>query len=210
MQNAATSITATVKNAGSTLSNAIIDVEVYNSANSRVYQQFFGNQTINANAAQTVTANWSAAAGQYRVAIGVFNSDWTQNYAWNDSAVTIAVTSASAQPPSNPPPSPANAPPTATNTNIWWPSSGASVSGVQPFKANLDGYDVSQYAMYWQVDGGALNAMGNSATDYPHKEADVDLSSWHWNSSRQYTVTFVSKDMSGKVISQKSEVITVQ
>jgi hypothetical protein len=207
--NSAATITATAKNTGSTLSNAIVDVEVYNSANTRVSQQFLSNQSIAASATQNFTTNWSGgAAGQYRVAVGVFNSDWSQNYAWNDSAATITVSAATTPPPNNPPPP--TTPPVTTNTNIWWPSSGSSVSGVQPFKANIDGYDVSQYAMYWQVDGGALNAMGNSTTDYPHKESDVDLSSWHWSSNHQYTLTFVSKDMSGKVISQKSEVITVQ
>ena len=218
--NTATTINASIKNTGSTLTNAIVDVEVYNSANTRVSQQFVSNQTISAGATQNFATNWTAgAAGQYRVAVGVFNSDWTQNYTWNDSAATITVSGSATTPPSNPPPSnpppannppPTTTPPVTTNTNIWWPSNGSSVSGIQPFKANLDGYDVTQYAMYWQVDGGALNAMGNSSTDYPHKESDVDLSSWHWNSNHQYTINFVSKDMSGKVISQKSEVITVQ
>lgn len=213
-QSAATTITANVKNTGSALTNAIVDVEVYNSANMRVSQQFVSNQTIAAGSTQNISTNWTAGpAGQYRVAVGVFNNDWTQNYTWNDSAATITVSGSATPPPTNPPPSnppPTTTPPATTNTNIWWPSSGASVSGIQPFKANLDGYDVSQYSMYWQVDGGALNAMGNSTTDYPHKESDVDLSSWRWSANHQYSITFVSKDMSGKVISQKSEVITVQ
>lgn len=213
--NSATTITATTKNTGGALSNAIVDVEIYNAANTRVSQQFLSNQTINSNATQNFTTNWSGGpAGQYRVAVGVFSGDWSQNYAWNNSAAAITVSTASTPPPNNPPPTnppPSNPPPvTNANTNIWWPSSGASVSGVQPFKANLDGVDVSQYAMYWQVDGGALNQMSNNSTDYPHKEALVDLSGWHWSGNHQYTITFVSKNMSGQVISQKSEVITVQ
>jgi hypothetical protein len=84
------------------------------------------------------------------------------------------------------------------------------VTGVQPFKANMDGLDVSEYSMYWQVDGGVLNQMYDSQTDYPHKEADVDVSGWHWQSSNNYTLNFVSKNKNGSVISQKSSTITVQ
>lgn len=213
----AVAITANVKNTGGSLTNAIVDVEVYDSAGTKTYQQFFPNVTISSGQTGTFTANWPSAgpAGAYKVAVGVFNSDWTQNYSWNATAATINVQTATTNPPppNNPPPNnpPPNNPPSASaTTNIWWPSNGAVVSGVQPFKANVDGYDVSQYNMYWQVDGGVLNQMGNSAADYPHKEALVDLSGWHWQSTNQYTLTFVSKDSAGAVISQKSEVIIVQ
>jgi len=81
---------------------------------------------------------------------------------------------------------------------------------VQPFKAMLEGLDVSQYNMYWQVDGDALNQMGNSSTDYPHKESLVDLSSWHWNANHQYTLTLSAKTDTGQNNFAKSEVITVQ
>jgi len=165
----AVAIAATVNNTGGAIQNGLVDVEVYNSANSRVYQQFFPNQTINAGT-NSYTANWTAGSvGAYHVAVGVFNNDWSQNYAWNGNAATIQVQAAASNPPPNNPP-PNNPPPSSGGvTDIWWPSSGASVSGVQPFKAMLEGLDVSQYNMYWQVDGDALNQMGNSSTDYPHK-----------------------------------------
>ncbi len=213
--NAAVSISANVKNTGSALSSAIVDVEVYNSSNARVFQQFFSNQNIGAAASQNYTANWTAgSAGQYRITVGVFSGDWSQKYTWNDNAATITVSGSATPPPppagGNPPPNTTPPPAGPTNTNIWWPSSGSPVSGIQPFKANVGNYDVSQYSMYWQVDGGALNQMGNSSTDYPHKEALVDLSGWHWSANHHYTLTFVSKDPGGKIISQKSEVIIVQ
>lgn len=87
------------------------------------------------------------------------------------------------------------------SVNVWWPSNGAHVQGTQPFKAMVEGLDVASYDMYWQVDGGGLVQMDNNSTDYPHKEAQVDLSGWSWHGSGPYTVTFVAKQ-GGAVIAQ--------
>jgi len=215
-QSANVAITANVTNTGGTLSNGIVDIEVYNQAGSKIFQQFFSGVTINTGQTSSFTANWTAGpAGVYHVAVGVFNSDWTQNFSWNGNAAAINVQTATTQPPPPPPPSnppPPSTPPPTTNavTDIWWPTSGSAVNGLQPFKAMVEGVDISQYNMYWQVDGGVLNQMGNSTTDYPHKETLVDLSGWHWQSSNHYLLNFVSKDPGGNVISQKSETITVQ
>ncbi len=77
---------------------------------------------------------------------------------------------------------------------VWWPKNGAHLSGTQPFKAMVSGLDdVSQYEMYWQVDGGQENRMDNSSEDYPHKESSVDLSEWEWRGKGPYEVTFVAK-----------------
>src|SRR4051812_38450332 len=81
----------------------------------------------------------------------------------------------------------------ASSVNIWWPTNGAHVKDVQPFKAMISGMDVNQYTMYWQVDGGQLNLMNNNYTDYQHKEATVDLSGWNWHGSGPYVVNFVAK-----------------
>ncbi len=209
-------ITANITNSGATLQNGIVDIELYDAGGNKVFQQFYDKQTINSGESRSYSPNWNVgSAGTYRVTVGVFNGDWSQNYMWNNQAATVTVGGSTQPPPNNPPPTgtttpPANNPPTTATTNIWWPSNGSVVTGVQPFKANLDGLDVSQYTMYWQVDGGTLNQMGDSSTDYPHKEADVDVSGWHWSANNQYTLTFVSKNSSGTVISQKSTTITVQ
>lgn len=93
-------------------------------------------------------------------------------------------------------------------TNVWWPKDAVSVQGVQPFKAMVEGTSIEQYDMYWQVDGGQLNGMSNNYQDYPHKEAIVDLSGWHWRGSGPYTITFVAKH-GGSTISQQSVRITI-
>jgi hypothetical protein len=63
--------------------------------------------------------------------------------------------------------------------------------------------------MFWQVDGGTLNEMGDSADNTPHKESIVDLSGWHWNQNSQYHITFVAKDNNGKTIMTKDAIINV-
>lgn len=93
--------------------------------------------------------------------------------------------------------------------NVWWPTSGSHMTGVQPFKAQLSGLDVSQYQMFWQVDGGQLNPMSDNSADYPHKEASVDVTGWSWHGSGPYQVNFVAKDGSGNVIAQQEEDIYV-
>jgi hypothetical protein len=94
-------------------------------------------------------------------------------------------------------------------TNIWWPTNGATISGLQPFKAMLENVALSAYQMFWQVDNGVLNQMFDSQTDYPHKEAMVDVSGWRWNNNGPYTLNFLSKDNNGTVISQKPTTINV-
>jgi hypothetical protein len=74
----------------------------------------------------------------------------------------------------------------------------------------VENVDVSQYTMYWQVNGGSMVPMGTNTTDYPHKEAAVDLSNWNWSGAGPYTITFTSKDTNGNIISQKSVQIWTQ
>jgi hypothetical protein len=198
----AVALSASVKSIGSAASDAIVDIEVYDAANSKVFQRFFSAQQFAADQTRAYTASWTpAVAGSYRMTIGVFTVDWSQNYHWNNQAALISVSGASHPPPlSN----------GKGTTDIWWPVNNAGVSGTQPFKAVLEGFSVSQYKMYWQVDGGPLTLMGDSSVDYPHKESQVNVSGWKWKGEGPYTVQFTSKDMTGAVIGQKSVNIWVQ
>jgi endoglucanase len=91
--------------------------------------------------------------------------------------------------------------------NIWWPTDQKVVTGITPFKADLPGYDISQYTMYWQVDNGDATVMNNSYTDYPHKEAMVDLSNWNWKGTGPYVLSFTAKDNNGNLIGQQTSTI---
>jgi hypothetical protein len=109
----------------------------------------------------------------------------------------------SPSPTPNPPPPPP--PPINANIDVWWPSNGATISGVQPFQAIINSLPINSYAMFWQVDGGTLNLMNNdSSNGYEHKRAWVDVSGWWWKSNGPYTLNFIAKDSNGNIISQKS------
>ena len=106
--------------------------------------------------------------------------------------------------PTNTPPPP---PPTSTPSGIidvWWPTDGATISGMQPLKGLVENLDISQYQMYWQVNSQPAVLMSDSSVDWPHKESAVDVSTWDSNS----TLTFIAKDLSGNIIAQKT--VTVQ
>ena len=95
----------------------------------------------------------------------------------------------------------------APTVEIWWPSANAELHATQPFKGLLQGYQLNQYTIYWQVDGGNMVAMGDSNQDYPHKEATVDLSGWNWKGTGPYVLTFTAKDQNGQVIGQTTRTI---
>jgi hypothetical protein len=95
-------------------------------------------------------------------------------------------------------------PPTSSSMSIWWPTNDAVVSGTTPFKAQISSLALSDYKMYWQVDGDRLNSMGDSYVDAPHKEALVDVSTWYWHGNGPYLITFVAKSKANKVIAQSS------
>jgi aryl-phospho-beta-D-glucosidase BglC (GH1 family) len=101
--------------------------------------------------------------------------------------------------------------PVVTNAqlDIWWPTNGAHVSGTQPFKALIQTLTITEYKMFWQVDGGQLNEMANSTEAYPHKEANVDLSGWKWRGTGPYKVEFIAKDNAGKEISRATSEIFI-
>lgn len=90
----------------------------------------------------------------------------------------------------------------------WWPRDGAHMTGTQPFKAVVEGADVGSYEMFWQVDNGQLNSMSSNYSDYPHKEAAVDLVNWTWHGSGPYVVNFVARK-GGSTIAERAVTIYV-
>lgn len=93
--------------------------------------------------------------------------------------------------------------------DVWWPTANATVSGVQPFKAMLENMNVNDYYMFWEVGTGQYNLMQSNYQDYPHKEATVDLSGWHWQSSGNYEITFIAQNLQGQEISRTSVLIHI-
>jgi hypothetical protein len=89
-----TSITASVTS--TTAATALVDVEVYDPAGVKVFQQSWDNQSFTAGQPRTLGTTWSvpntALTGAYKVKIGVFATGWTSLLQWNDSAATVTVT----------------------------------------------------------------------------------------------------------------------
>jgi len=214
-----------VTNTGTDTTGSIVDVEIYREDGSRILQEFFENQTFAANETNSYDVSFTPdVEGNYRIAVGAFNSTWGTNYYWGNEVLTVPVGVNSRPNPEpepdpepepepeepQPDPEPSTPSPESQSLDIWWPTDGAGVSGVQPFKARLGDADITKYRMYWQVDGGRLVEMPNDTTDAPHKESLVDLSGWTWKSDNgPYTVNFVGKDMNGSIIKEKEVNIKV-
>lgn len=189
--------TANVTNAGGAVSGTNVDIEIYNAAGSQVYQKIFSGQNFAANGSQSYTFNWTpSVAGSYWVDVGVFSGDWSKEYVWDNQILTFSANNATS--------SGGSASSSTASLDVWWPTNGATITGVQPFKAMLNNMSVDDYSMYWQVDGGQLNAMPSNDDTYPHKEASVDVSPWNWRGAGPYNVTFIAENQSGQVIARTS------
>jgi CARDB len=220
--NADLPVTVTVKNTG--INNAandsyLVDVEIYQNDTSRVYQYTHAGKALNAGANTTFVSSWKPnGAGNYTVKVGIFAANWTSLYDWNNDAARVSVAlntpptpvpNPTPTPTPQPNPTPAPVPQIITNLDVWWPTDGATISGVQPFKAVTNSGDLNSYKMYWQVDGGGLVEMYNTTADGGHKQADVDVSGWKWNSSNKYKLNFVAKDNAGKIVAQKAVSVNI-
>src|SRR3989344_3254459 len=201
-----TQINADIKNLDGVVSSAIVDVEAYDQSNNRVFQQFYSGQNFGTGESRHYVINWKPdGTGEYRIATGIFSANWAQDYHWNNSLTTVSVGGAGGGA-ASPPPAPT---PGAGAIEVWWPTDGANVSGVQPLKVMLQSSSVDTYRMFWDVGGGKIE-MFNSAEDYPHKEAWVDYSGWNWNGSGPYAVTFFAFDLDGATLAQKTVNIFVR
>lgn len=124
-------------------------------------------------------------------------------YGYTVSATNSAGEGAASSPVFATPAAPAPAP---SPLSIWTPSDGGTYSGTVVFKARLENVALSNYKMYWQVNGGKLNSMYNSTTGGAHKESYVNVGGW--NGTGPYRITFVARDTRGKVLAEKSVTIS--
>jgi hypothetical protein len=90
--NTTTQITVKVTDTGGPLTNGIVDMEVYNAAGTKVYQQYSSAQNFASKQTLSYSWNWTpTVAGTYTVKVGVFNSTWLTSYYWNNGASTATV-----------------------------------------------------------------------------------------------------------------------
>jgi hypothetical protein len=88
------SITASVWSSAN--SNALVDLEIYDAAGTKVFQQAWDNTTFSAKVPRTFTTSYAVATtagtGSYTVKIGIFGPGWSSFIAWNDQAAVFSVT----------------------------------------------------------------------------------------------------------------------
>ncbi|MDP3958383.1 MAG: hypothetical protein Q8Q36_02905 [bacterium] len=202
-QGAPVGLSASVANGATEASGIIVDMEVYGPEGEKVFQRVFENENFAANQTKDYSASWATAAlGTHTLKIGIFNSTWSTAHAWNDAAAAFAVSSGGGTGSTTPPSS-------GTGTiDVWWPTDGSLLSGIQPFKAMVPERDVSSYSMFWQVDGDRINEMADSQEDYPHKESLVDLSGWQWKDAGPYTLVFTAQDRGGVITTRSVNIFT--
>lgn len=81
---------------------------------------------------------------------------------------------------------------TAGTISIVSPQADATIPGPLTLTAHLNNTSQSAYDMFWYVDNGTWNWMGNSA-DGQNKQADLNVSGWTWHApSTSYTITLVA------------------
>jgi hypothetical protein len=88
-------VTIGVKNGGTLVSAAIVDMEIFDSANRLVLQQYIPGQTFATGETKSYDWFWTVPgnqpAGSYTVKVGAFADGWAKLYMWNNSATTFAV-----------------------------------------------------------------------------------------------------------------------
>lgn len=86
-------ISVKLTDAAGSLTDGIVDIEVYNSAGQKVGQTFSGGQSFGPNQSAMYTYAWTApgTSGTYTVKLGVFGRNWYPLYYWDNGAATIGV-----------------------------------------------------------------------------------------------------------------------
>jgi hypothetical protein len=113
----------------------LIDLEIYDGAGTKVHQQGWDNQAFSAGQTRTYSSSWqipaTAPAGNYTVAIGVFQPNWASLTSWNGSAANFSIpTSANNTATSTPTLSPTSTP-TAKPTNTPTPTATATATATR-------------------------------------------------------------------------------
>ncbi len=87
--------------------------------------------------------------------------------------------------------------------DVWWPTEGSHVSGVQPLKAVLKGKTIYDYVMTWKTGDGNPTQLIDTVTDTPHKEIPIDFTGWTWKGAGPYVIHLVARTQNGDVLAEK-------
>jgi hypothetical protein len=88
-----TTITLSVTCTAGSLTDGVVDLEIYNAGGTRVAQQYWTAQSFSSGQTRTYTYTWTAPAtvGTYYIKGAVFTSGWATLLHWNDNAGTVKV-----------------------------------------------------------------------------------------------------------------------
>ena len=174
-----TSITVNITSAAA--STVLVDVGVYAPDGvTRVSQWWFDNQAFAAGQQRAYTMTWqvptTAAAGTYKVTVGVFSPAWASLYTWDDRATFTVGSSGGPTPVPTPAPTATPAPPGA-----------ATFSGLH-VQGNLLVNASGQQVILHGVDRMGTEyrcAQDNGIFDGPSDQASIDaIKSWRANAVR--------------------------
>jgi endoglucanase len=119
-----------------------------------------------------------------------------------------APSTSSVQAPSNAP-TPSTSSGQAAFLSVIFPATNSTINGTNAFRAVVDGMQISDYTMYWQVDGGQKNDMYTSTTGgSPTKEASVDVSSWTWRNNGPYVIKFTAEKNNQVIATSEVTIMT--
>lgn len=190
----ATTVGVNVTTTGGTISNAIVDLEIFEPAGTRVYQKSWSGQTLTHGTTSTYAQAWTAPAttGSYRVKVGVFGAGWTPTHHWNSDADSIVVANPAFTSSAVVSASSVAAGGTTTITGSYTNTGGSMANGI----VGLEVYNPSGTKVTQKTWSGQAIANGDTATyaytwtapttagTYTVKLAvwDSDWSpTWHWN-----------------------------
>jgi fibronectin type 3 domain-containing protein len=224
------SMTATVTDTGTaSLSNSIVEVQVFDSSGTAVSTNFASGQNFAPGQSHQYTYTWAVpstqATGTYKVMIGVFDANWSTNYYWNSNGATITVTAGSA------PIAPVGLTATAGNAQAalsWTASSGATsynvyrgtaagAEGATPIVTGITGTTYTNTGLtngttyYYKVaavNANGTSGMSNEASAKPAavaidvtSQVKITSTSFNFNrSSRTYNGTVTVQNISQQSI----------
>lgn len=86
-------VNVNVTNTGTGVTDVIVDTEIYDAAtDQQMHQSFTQHQNFDANQTRSYQVPWVPLGTRtYRVKVGVFNNNWTQQLGWNNNATSFTV-----------------------------------------------------------------------------------------------------------------------
>lgn len=177
------------------LSNVLVDTEIWSSAGNKVAQNLVPANLI---ANQQFTTNWDTVLpstnGPYTIKVGVFAADWSSVYFWSNNTMQFNIGAAS------PPPNPGQTYP----ITILQPANNSTVSGSVEIRAVINGLDINKYNIGWRTGNGAYFNLDTDPVTQSYKHAWIDFSLWNWSPTNTYEIDFQATDQSGNVIGNNS------